>query len=330
MTSPRDAKHIHKAALFAQRGVVGVGVGDLDSHMPLPHLHVYVESPYVPVPSLVAGVPVHRVVTGKIGGLSLTVHQLANQARLRPYPGGASIGSYSSLLSSYLTGTLAMPVRDSSGNVALLSNNHVMVMDTLQHGGAGQDVIQPGPADSGTDPVDRIATPQSWVPLDEQGENLTDAAVSSPADPDQVDSSVLGIGVVRGSQYAAAGLPVIKSGRTTGLTASTIVDVDAAISVSEGPFNFMFEHQLVIDNLGASFAQTGDSGAVVVDSGTLRAVGLLFAGSGSIAVANRIENVLSALSITVPGGIAPAPSPSSLVPLGFIGLGTALYLWALG
>ncbi len=59
----------------------------------------------------------------------------------------------------------------------------------------------------------------------------------------------------------------------------------------------------MISNKGSKFLNSGDSGSLMVEDVTTRprAVGLLFAGSSSIAVANPIGEVLSFLGATMVG-----------------------------
>ncbi|MGH2570536.1 MAG: hypothetical protein ACRDGR_04880, partial [bacterium] len=64
--------------------------------------------------------------------------------RLRPAPSGISIGHI-----DITAGTLGGLVRDKeTGNVVILSNNHVMAASN--DGTIGDPILQPGPADGGT------------------------------------------------------------------------------------------------------------------------------------------------------------------------------------
>ena len=66
--------------------------------------------------------------------------------------------------------------------------------------------------------------------------------------------------------------------------------------------------QILIGNKGSRFLNSGDSGSVMVEDvdNNPRAVGLLYAGSSSIAVANPIEDVLNYFNVSMVGGIASA------------------------
>src|SRR3546814_10205184 len=81
-------------------------------------------------------------------------------------------------------GTLGGLVRDrETGAVVILSNNHVLA--NSNQGTAGDAILQPGPADGGTDPGDRIATLARFVAIDftADGENRIDDAIATPLAP---------------------------------------------------------------------------------------------------------------------------------------------------
>ena len=96
------------------------------------------------------------------------------------------------------------------------------------------------------------------------------------------------------------GASVRKSGRTTGLTTGTIntINVTSTINYGTGCGIAKFVGQIFISPGG--FSAPGDSGSPILtnvldSAGRRRPVGLLFAGSSSITVANRIGDVLGAL-----------------------------------
>jgi hypothetical protein len=103
---------------------------------------------------------------------------------------------------------------------------------------------------------------------------------------------------------------VKKSGRTKGLTHSSVSGLNATISVTYDKecaggtaFTKTFTSQIVIANSGSKFLNSGDSGSLMVEDVTTnpRAVGLLFAGSSTSAIANPINQVLSFLGATMVG-----------------------------
>jgi len=82
---------------------------------------------------------------------------------------------------------------------------------------------------------------------------------------------------------------------STGYTEGTIQQIDATVQVSYGANKVaVFTDQLI----AGPMSQGGDSGSVVFN-GQNNAVGLLFAGSSTTTVINRIQNVVSALKIII-------------------------------
>jgi len=68
-------------------------------------------------------------------------------------------------------------------------------------------------------------------------------------------------------------------------------------------FTKIFTGQIVIANRASKFLAGGDSGSLMVEDVATnpRAVGLLFAGSSTSAIANPIDQVLSFLGATMVG-----------------------------
>jgi len=115
------------------------------------------------------------------------------------------------------------------------------------------------------------------------------------------NGTILDIGTLSGDTLSAfVGLAVKKSGRTTGFTQGSVSAVDVDVSIAyetcagtvTGTATFTDQFRIT----PAEFSDAGDSGSLIVEdvSNNPRAVGLLFAGSVSTTIANRIQNVLSA------------------------------------
>jgi hypothetical protein len=103
---------------------------------------------------------------------------------------------------------------------------------------------------------------------------------------------------------------VKKSGRTTGLTRSSISGINGTISVmyenecaGSTAFAKTFTKQILVTNRASKFLAAGDSGSLMVEDVATnpKAVGLLFAGSNTLAVANPINEVLSFFGATMVG-----------------------------
>ena len=207
------------------------------------------------------------------------------------------------------------------GSFFILSNNHVLAKS--DKGTIGDPVTQPGLVDNNCNPGQMVANLTQFAKLEATliaGHNPP--LYSAPADTaiaqivsGQVDTSgaILQLGVVSGGLAQPAppastpgtptvGMAVAKSGRTTGLTCSSIsatnltvqVDYDAACGSSAAAFTAQYANQ--IDILSSAFSAAGDSGSLIVDAQTAQPLGLLYAGSPSDTVANPIQDVLAALA----------------------------------
>lgn len=189
----------------------------------------------------------------------------------------------------------------------ILSNYHVFEADTVS-GGNGivattkDPIIQPGLIDVGcsADNAQNVAT---LVKSSSLPDSKVDASIAEVI-PGMVDpyGAILEIGTIA-EQTVAAGLKqaVKKSGRTTGLTRSTVSGLNATITVAYDDecagvlaFTKTFTGQIIINNRASKFLKGGDSGSLMVEDVATNphAVGLLFAGSSSLAVANPIDEVL--------------------------------------
>lgn len=126
--------------------------------------------------------------------------------------------------------------------------------------------------------------------------NLVDAAIALPDSPEYVDQEILEIGNIAGVREGELGMAVKKSGRTTGFTAGQIQQVDVTARVNYGSNRVAtFNNQL----MAGSMSQGGDSGSAILDNDN-NIVGLLFAGSSTTTLINRIQDVFSELNVTLP------------------------------
>ncbi len=239
---------------------------------------------------------------------------------------GTTGGNINDISSSFCcSGTLGALVQNSGGVQFILSNNHVLAR--TNKGIIGESIIQPGLIDQipvcSQDVLDTVANLSAFKKIKFRfgATNTIDAAiaqvVSGAVDP---SGSILDIGQVSSSIIApAVGMSVKKSGRTTGLTTGTIKSVNLTVSITYdkrcgiGNRTALFVNQIGISPGG--FSAAGDSGSLIVeDVGTCpRAVGLLFAGSSSITIANPIGNVLNAFGVSMVG--CPASASQTASPL---------------
>ncbi len=149
----------------------------------------------------------------------------------------------------------------------------------------------------------RIATvPQTSVkstaqmpPTSQAVDNLVDAAVAKPINPDAFTGDIRGIGQISGSKAATLGMRVRKSGRTTDYTEGTVTLLNATVNVAYGAKVARFTGQVITE----AMSQGGDSGSLIVDATDNKAVGLLFAGSSVATIFNPITAVLDALQVNI-------------------------------
>lgn len=105
-----------------------------------------------------------------------------SRQRIRPSPGGVSIGHY-----MITAGTLGCLVQDTSGLQHILSNNHVLA--NSNNARQSDPIYQPGPHDGGTS-KDEIAKLWRWRPLIPNGVNYVDAALARPINTSDVSPEI--------------------------------------------------------------------------------------------------------------------------------------------
>jgi hypothetical protein len=269
------------------------------------------------LPRALRGVGVQVELTEKFRAMAKPGSGVSHTAKQTPpIQLGTSGGWRFDLANGFCCGGTLGSLVSIGGVQHILSNYHVLEADIVPGGNTrvaltGDPVIQPGLIDincnaaNGQDVatlVKRSSLPASNV----------DAAVAAVI-PGMVrtDGAILEIGTIS-SQTVAASInqPVKKSGRTTGLTRSKVSGLNATISVTYDnecaggtAFTKTFTGQIVIANRGSRFLAGGDSGSLMVEdiAANPRAVGLLYAGSSSTAIANPIGHVLSFLGATMVG-----------------------------
>jgi hypothetical protein len=247
-------------------------------------------------------------------------------------------------------GTLGALVQDAAGNQYILSNNHVLAESDQAR--TGDTIIQPGLMDGACRPlsdpdstVHPIGALKVYVPIASHQTNV-DAALAS-VNPGTVNTKgdILELGPLQNGTLTAAppvagkgeqlqpgdlDFPVVKSGRTTGLTCSRIGAIDLAVKVNyykdcaeSQPYSTkIFHHQIAVE--GAHFTDSGDSGALVLDARNARAIGLYFAGGTngdgeSLSLVNPIRGVLQELgnALGSPLQLVGAKSPHPIACLNY-------------
>ena len=305
----------HTDALLRIPGVVGTAVAMVKGRAAV---RIFVERADVRgLPGQLDGMPVDVKVTGRFMALSDPT------TRQRPAPLGYSVGH-----PAITAGSIGGRVVDGAGALYVLSNNHVLA--NSNNASIGDPALQPGPYDGGTAPADQIGTLAAFNTIDfSGGPNTIDAAIAI-SDATKLGNATPtddGYGTPSGAIYGDAnndgvfddktallGLNVQKYGRTTKLTHGQITGINATVDVCYEVFfifcikSARFVDQLIIEP--GSFSGGGDSGSLIVtDDQNKNPVGLLFAGSSTQTIANRIDLVLNNFGVHVDGG-APPPPPA--------------------
>jgi hypothetical protein len=267
------------------------------------------------IPAAIEKIPVVVEETGEFKILDATAITAAHTAKQTPpIQLGTSGGWMYDLANGYCCGgTLGSLVQIGSTQY-ILSNYHVFRADIVSGGNGrvatnGDPIIQPGLIDVSCNAAgaQSVATLAGSASLPNSN---VDCAIAQVV-PGMVSTngSILEVGTISKSTVAAAlRMKVKKSGRTSGLTRSTISGLNATVSITYEnecaggtAFTKRFTGQIVIK--GGKFIQAGDSGSLMVEDVTMkpRAVGLCFAGSSSSGIANPIGQVLSYLGATMVG-----------------------------
>jgi hypothetical protein len=315
----RRVKEQNFKTIFKKPNVVGVGIGrriEKGEFTDELCLKVYVEKKLAKsqldskdmVEAEIDGVKTDVVGVGKIRFFQCNQH-----TRKRPAYGGDSSGSCHSLQYGYImTGTLGCVVIDNTdGQRCVLSNNHVYAdkdSDTETRAHVGDTLVQPGTMHGGSCTTDQIATLKRWIPFQTAGDNLVDAAIGDIITDSDVSNEIgCGIGLVNAIRELTSNdintLQVQKCGQTTCYTTGTVIDIDATVDVGYEVLTnsgidhrtYRFIHQILTTDMSDS----GDSGSLIVDMNS-KAVGLLFAGSNVITVANPIQTVFDELDVEFP------------------------------
>lgn len=310
----------HTQRLMASKDIVGTAVGQNAAGELVVKIYTVREG-VAGLPAMLDGEKVDvevtgviRAMVGKPAGGGSKVSHTAKQAL--PIQLGTSGGWQNDLANGYCCGGTLGSLVQMGGSKYILSNYHVFESDIVSGGNGdvaknGDPVIQPGLIDvncsmAGAQIVGSLA-PQKSLP-DHNVDCSVAKIVDGTVDP---TGRILEIGTISKSTVAAAlNQAVKKSGRTTGLSRSTVTGLNASVTITYEnecaggtAFTKTFTGQIVIANRGSKFLNSGDSGSLMVQDVTTnpKAVGLLFAGSNTIAIANPIDEVLGFLGAAMVG-----------------------------
>jgi hypothetical protein len=279
--------------LLRKKGIVGVGVGFADPKQPakgaavivytgkkVPKAAVLAALANVPA-SIKANIPIRHIPSGKAVTLAHLPKPRVKQftGRIRPVQPGYSVSGGGG------TGTGGLVVINSpqANQLYLLSNRHVLV--SLENPTQFTPVLQPGTADGGTLPNDRIGRLERFVPLRlNNRNNYVDAALALPLRNNLLNPSYPTVGSLPGhvNNYRV-GDRFIKVGRTTGLTTGVVESIDTDIIVLQGLFGppATFRNQTIVASVNRNpVAEPGDSGSVFLAQSNHFVTAVLYGGMG--------------------------------------------------
>lgn len=280
----------------------------------------YTAPAVVPNPATVTVTAVSQADATKSGSSSvLIVASNSNQqaqtipVKLGTSGGNAKDSSTQGGLIFCCSGTLGSLLQR-NGTFYILSNNHVLARSDAAS--IGDSITQPGLIDSNcsTTGTTQVGTLSQFVNLQTAGTNVDAAIAQIVTGTVDTSGNILSLGATATGSTADPGPPragngitatigenVAKSGRSTGLTCSTVSSISLATSVSYQPacntgstFSVNYNNQVSV--AGGTFGASGDSGSLIVDQNTADPVALLYGGSDTDTVGNPVADVLSALA----------------------------------
>lgn len=288
--------------VIADRNVIGVGISEkISDHTPTGKLALtfYVERK-VALRSITADLAVPPTVPEALSGPEAIACDVIAIGKIRPEPNirrtpiqpGYSIGHVDSTAGTF--GALVAKGK----KIFLLSNSHVLALSGTAS--RGDPIVFPGPADGGSMPGDQLGKLAAFKKFITGGgfDNHVDCAIAKPlaARESELVSAVKDLGVPKGTIKPVRGMKIVKVGRTTDKTFGEVRDVN---------FRFVLDYDEVgavgfIDQVFCTrYSRPGDSGSLILDRASGKAVGLHFAGADGGSVFNPIGDVLSALGVTL-------------------------------
>ncbi|MEN8006218.1 MAG: hypothetical protein ABFS42_04345 [Candidatus Krumholzibacteriota bacterium] len=308
----------HTPALMADPDVVGTATTVDENGQPAILVLVLSDKARRGTPAFIDDVRVVTQVTDRIvamrGPPSSGSDHTAKQTA--PIQLGTTGGWRYDLANGYCCGGTLGSLIQVGGTKRILSNYHVFEADIVAGGNGivattGDPIVHPGLIDIGcvaTNGYD-VATLVVTSSLPNNNVDCSTAnIITGMVDP---SGAILEVGTLSAATVAAyVGQPVKKSGRTTGLTRSTVSALNGTVSIAYenecaggAAFTKTFTGQIIVGQRASKFLAGGDSGSLLIQDVTTDpgAIGLLFAGSSSTAIANPIDEVLGFLGATMVG-----------------------------
>jgi hypothetical protein len=290
-----EARHIRRVRdIFKDRNVVGIGIAKKEIGKKSTGefcLCFYVEKKYSKTrgkPDLLIP-PVLSI--GKRTAVFTDVQEIGKirlhlNRQQTPIESGYSVGDASA------TGTLGAIVKK-GGDYFLLSSSHVLA--DSGNGKIGDPIMYPGPLDTSGGAAQYVAHLSAFVPFQKAAPvNRVDAALA------QVDDNFVGsldFSIYKGSTPTdiidpAIDMKIAIRGRKSGNSRGSVKSVTFSYYLDyPGVGEIGFVDQVAC----SSYADEGDSGALVVDQASGKIVGLHCGGSESFSLFNPISEVVKAL-----------------------------------
>jgi hypothetical protein len=255
-----------------------------------------------------------------------TVTIVPNNANAEPVP--VELGSSGGNAKDFVNNTVKNTITCCGGTLGalvtrggvqyILSANHILARSDAAT--VGDAIVQPGLIDTPTCTTagtTTVANLSQFSNLQANPSLNVDAAiaqvVAGKVDPagkiiylgSTVDSNGVPVtdapqgGTGLPASSVAVGRPVAKSGRSTGLTCSTIeatnisTSVDYTVNCDGTGTKFTTNYTNQIGVIGGDFSGEGDSGSLIVTQDTATPVALLYAGSNTDTVGNPVADVLN-------------------------------------
>jgi hypothetical protein len=227
------------------------------------------------------------------------------------------------------SGTLgALVVRNNKKYI--LSNNHILAKSDLGIPGGpptGDAITQPGLAETQCQQsgLNTVANLSEFYNLESGSLPKIDAAIAQIIDGSvDPNGNILLLGSTMTNGVPDPGMPasgaagtgttatlamnVAKSGRTSGLTCSSVIGINTTSTVDyfkncgDTVKAFTVTYSDLVEVQGGTFSSSGDSGSLIVQQETAEPVALLFAGNDTDTVGNAISDVMA--FFTANGGSA--------------------------
>lgn len=301
------SSHTHNIRqIVGSKNVVAIGISEKESKgKPTGHLALtfYVEKK-VPLNKLRGDETVPPALPVSVSGARAiptdvkVIGRIAPEvnATRRPVQPGNSIGHL-----KVTAGTLGAFVKRGD-QLLILSNSHVLA--NCGKAKKGDEIIYPGKHDGGKKPKDLVARLADFVQFETGGEfvNHVDCALAEPLESrlEEIKKEIKGLGLPKGTIKARRGMKITKVGRTTGKTSGRVLDVNFRTVIN---YTGIGDVGFIDQVLCTRYTEGGDSGSLVIDIESGKAVGLHFSGSApegenrGSSIFNPIQAVLDALGV---------------------------------